>query len=121
MSVTGERLKALREARGWTQDEVAKRLHVTRGAVGHWERGKNEPSYDMLIRLARLYNTSTAYLIGETDDPSPLRRSTDEKPTRRQPPGEWGKLDEWEREHVRQVTDVVREVLVKSFLRREKD
>lgn len=121
MNITGQRLKTMREAKGWTQDEVAQRLNVTRGAVGHWERGKNEPSYDMLIRLARLYDTSTAYLIGETDDPSPLQSTAKGKGRRGARPSEWGKLDEWEQEYVRKVTDEVRELLVKGLLRRDKD
>lgn len=116
MSVTGERLKALREARGWTQEEVARRLNVSRAAVGHWERGKNEPSYDTLIRLARLYNTSTAYLIGETDDPSPLTAAQGRKRPRSVPPAGWGRLTDRQKEYVRRVTDEMREIMVKELL-----
>lgn len=68
----GERLKDLRTKRNWTQKQVATRIGLAVSAVSSYELGTRYPSYDILIRLARLYNVSTDYLIGKEE-----RRSID--------------------------------------------
>ena len=52
------RAKQLREARGWSQVDLAYRLGITPSAVYNWERGKHEPSASMLRKLARLFEVS---------------------------------------------------------------
>ena len=37
--MTADRIKVLREARGWTQAELARRLNITRNGVNSWEQG----------------------------------------------------------------------------------
>lgn len=59
-----ERIKKLREARGWTQAELARRLNITRNGVNSWEQGLSMPSPACLIDLARLFSVSTDYLLG---------------------------------------------------------
>lgn len=39
----GDRLRTLREQKGWTQDEVGALVHTTGRTVGNWERGESEP------------------------------------------------------------------------------
>lgn len=81
MATFAERVKELREARGWTQVELAKRLNFHSSAVSQWESGQRNPSRDTLQRLASLFGVSIAYLLGETDDPSPSpTRPTAESP-----------------------------------------
>lgn len=64
MKMTAERIKALREARGWTQAELARRLSITRNGVNSWEQGLSMPSPACLVDLARLFSVSTDYLLG---------------------------------------------------------
>lgn len=52
----GQRLQELRGGCGWSQVEVAKRLRVTKQTVSNWENENIQPSIDMLVRLAQLYN-----------------------------------------------------------------
>jgi DNA-binding transcriptional regulator YiaG len=40
---TGERIRALRLERGWTQEDLAQRIGVRAGTVCRWERGRNRP------------------------------------------------------------------------------
>ena len=47
-----ENLKALRKAKGLSQEELAARLHVVRQTVSKWEKGRSVPDADLLIRLA---------------------------------------------------------------------
>lgn len=62
--MTAERIKALREARGWTQAELARRMNITRNGVNSWEQGLSMPSPTCLVDLARLFSVSTDYLLG---------------------------------------------------------
>ena len=62
--MTADRIKALREARGWTQAELARRLNITRNGVNLWEQGLSMPSPACLVDLAKLFSVSTDYLLG---------------------------------------------------------
>lgn len=64
MKMTAERIKVLREARGWTQAELARRLNITRNGVNSWEQGLSMPSPACLVDLAKLFSVSTDYLLG---------------------------------------------------------
>ncbi|MEE0066636.1 MAG: helix-turn-helix transcriptional regulator [Evtepia gabavorous] len=64
MLVIAERIKELRQARGWTQADLARRLGVTRNGVNSWEQGLSMPSPASLVDLARLFSVSTDYLLG---------------------------------------------------------
>lgn len=65
-----ERCIELREQLGFTQDDVAKHIRVSKKQVSAWETGQAEPRTDSLIALARLYSVSTDYLLGVTDKPN---------------------------------------------------
>lgn len=60
----GQRIQELRSGCGWSQVEVAKRLKVTKQTVSNWENENILPSIDMLVRVAKLFNVSTDYLLG---------------------------------------------------------
>ena len=62
--MTADRMRALREARGWTQAELARRLNITRNGVNSWEQGLSMPSPACLVDLAKLFSVSTDYLLG---------------------------------------------------------
>ena len=60
----GTKLRQLRQERQWTQGQVAKQIGVTASIVSAYETGIRFPSYEALIKLARLYGVSTDYLLG---------------------------------------------------------
>ena len=62
--MTAERIKALREARGWTQAELARRINITRNGVNSWEQGLSMPSPACLVDLSKVVSVSTDYLLG---------------------------------------------------------
>ena len=62
--MTADRIKALREARGWTQAELARKMNMTRNGINSWEQGLSMPSPPSLVDLARLFSVSTDYLLG---------------------------------------------------------
>lgn len=80
MSTFGQRLKALREERSLTQEELAKLIGVNRATLANWEISRAQPDYDSLCRIASYFKVTADYLIGRTDQ--------------RSAPGEIGSIDE---------------------------
>lgn len=59
-----EKIKELREANSMTQNEVAKRLSITRSSVNAWEMGISVPSTMYIVQLAQLFSVSADYILG---------------------------------------------------------
>lgn len=58
----------IRELRGdRTQNEVAEVLHITQSYLSELERGKKVPSKALLLDIAKIFNTTVSYLLGETN------------------------------------------------------
>lgn len=60
----GENLKTLRKQKGFSQEELAVRLHVVRQTVSKWEKNLSVPDADTLIRLAEILEVSVSELLG---------------------------------------------------------
>ncbi len=58
-----ERLKELRKQSGFTQEQIAEKLNVTRSAVARWETGKGIPDISNLIVISEVYRISLDELI----------------------------------------------------------
>ena len=65
------RLKDLREDHDMSQQEVANYLGMKQPQYSRYERGLRDIPSDVLIRLARLYKTSTDYILGLTNKSKP--------------------------------------------------
>lgn len=63
------RIRDLREDRDMNQTQVAKYLGMSQTGYSKYETGENDIPTSILIKLARLYNTSIDYLLGETENP----------------------------------------------------
>ena len=61
----GEKLEQLRHKNGYTQEQVAELLGVSRQAVGKWETNLSYPETDKLLELGRLFDCSMDYLLKE--------------------------------------------------------
>ena len=62
-----QRLKELRLKKGLTQTELGKKVGVKQNTFTNWENGKREPNFETLLKLASILNTTTSYLLGESD------------------------------------------------------
>ncbi len=65
----GERLIQLRKERNMTQEDLAKSLKVSRGAVSMWEINQRTPDPETLQRLADFFGCSVDYLLGRVNTP----------------------------------------------------
>jgi transcriptional regulator with XRE-family HTH domain len=67
----GDRLKTLRESKGYTHQELAELLSVGSAQIWRYEAGKTAPSADVLARVAQVFDVSVDYLLDLTDEPLP--------------------------------------------------
>lgn len=61
----GEKLVTLRKKYGYSQQDLADRLSVTRQTISNWECGQGAPALDKAIELARIYQISLDDLAGD--------------------------------------------------------
>lgn len=59
----GEKLKALRTAKKMSQKELAERIGIAKSVISFYESGDRFPSYDVLVKIARIFNVTTDYLL----------------------------------------------------------
>ena len=80
-----DKLIALRKKAGWSQEELAERLDVSRQSVSKWEGAQSMPDIDKILQLSSLFGVTTDYLLKDAQDdpqpaaaeaPSPLPRVT---------------------------------------------
>lgn len=68
-----EKLKEVREEKGYTQQELAEVIHVSSGTISHYENGSREPGAETISQLATFLDVSTDYLLDTTDVDLPLK------------------------------------------------
>ena len=59
----GEKIQSMRKARGWSQEELAERLGVSRQAVSRWESDSAKPDADRIVAVCELFGVSADYLL----------------------------------------------------------
>ena len=72
-----DKLIALRKKAGWSQEELAERLNVSRQSVSKWEGAQSMPDIDKIVQLSSLFSVTTDYLLKDgQDDPQPAAAET---------------------------------------------
>ena len=61
--IFADKLMALRKKSGWSQEELAEKLGVTRQSVSKWEGAQSVPDIDKILQLSRLFGVTTDYLL----------------------------------------------------------
>ena len=62
------RLKELRKETGLTQKQFAKALNTTDDSIYSWEKGRSQPSIEMIINICKVLSISADYLLGLEED-----------------------------------------------------
>ncbi len=75
MVITMNRIKEIREDKGYTQTEIAKMLGITQRNYSYFETGQTMLTEEILNKIANLYNTSVDYLLYRTDERKPYPKS----------------------------------------------
>lgn len=70
------RLRDLREDHDLTQNQLVELLHMHKTTYTNYEQGHREIPFELVIRLAELYNVSIDYIAGLISEPRPLKGKT---------------------------------------------
>lgn len=85
--ILADKIVSLRKKAGWSQEDLAEKLGVTRQSVSKWEGAQSVPDMDKVVMMSRLFGVSTDFLLKDEleeeapcaaaqDDDAPLRRVT---------------------------------------------
>lgn len=73
-----EKIIKLRKANGWSQEDLAEKLNVSRQAISRWENGTALPDAQNILQISTLFRVTTDYLLHDNDEVSDV--SNAEKP-----------------------------------------
>lgn len=63
--ILGDKIIMLRKRNGWSQEELADQLKISRQSVSKWESGASIPDLDKIIKMSALFHVTTDYLLKE--------------------------------------------------------
>ena len=82
--ILADKIMTLRKKAGWSQEELASQLGVTRQSVSKWEGAQSVPDLDKVVQMSRLFGVSTDYLLkDEMEDEEFVETAEEEAPLRR--------------------------------------
>ena len=58
-----EKIMKHRKKKGWSQEELAEHLNISRQSVSKWQSGASVPDLDKILRLSEIFKVSTDYLL----------------------------------------------------------
>lgn len=68
IEILAKRLKELRKENNYSQKEIADMIGIAQVTYSHYELGRRSVSIQNLVKIAQIYNVSTDYLLGISDD-----------------------------------------------------
>lgn len=83
--ILSEKICNLRKQNGWSQEELAEKLNISRQSVSKWESGASIPDLDKIIKLSEIFEVSTDYLLKDNAEAGGLSKTEmdfQEKPVR---------------------------------------
>ena len=79
--ILADKIVSLRKKAGWSQEDLAEKLGVTRQSVSKWEGAQSVPDMDKVVMMSRLFGVSTDFLLKDE-----LEEETRRGPGRRHAP-----------------------------------
>lgn len=64
----GSKISTLRKAKNWSQGDLAQQIGASREIIGKYERNENLPSIEMVAKMAKAFDVTVDYLIGEGEN-----------------------------------------------------
>ncbi|MDD6919773.1 MAG: helix-turn-helix transcriptional regulator [Eubacteriales bacterium] len=61
--ILADKILKLREQNGWSQDELAEKLNVSRQSISKWEMGQSVPGLDRILQMSEIFGVTTDYLV----------------------------------------------------------
>ena len=79
--IFADKIIALRKKNGWSQEELAEKMEVSRQSVSKWESAQSVPDLEKVLRLSRLFGVSTDYLLKDEQEEVEYLEAQDELPS----------------------------------------
>lgn len=76
--ILGEKIAQLRRKNGWSQEELADKMEISRQAVSKWESGQTMPDLERILRLSSLFGVTIDYLLKDGAEPEIPRPEAEE-------------------------------------------
>lgn len=76
--ILAEKITMLRKQNGWSQEDLAEQLDVSRQSVSKWESGASIPDLDKIIKISKLFGVSTDYLLKDDIEEVAYAETADE-------------------------------------------
>ena len=67
--ILADKIAELRKKNGWSQEELAGQLGVSRQSVSKWESASSIPDLDKILKMSEIFGVSTDYLLKDSDGP----------------------------------------------------
>ena len=81
--ILADKIIELRKKNGWSQEELAEQLEVSRQSISKWEGAQSVPDMARIIRMSELFGVSTDYLLkDELERPELMESRTEDSPVR---------------------------------------
>lgn len=81
--ILADKIIHLRKKAGWSQEELASQLNVTRQSVSKWESAQSVPDMDKVLQMSRLFGVTTDFLLKDELEEDGFAESTMDAPLRR--------------------------------------
>ncbi len=77
--ILADKIIALRKKNGWSQEQLAEKVNVTRQSVSKWEGAQSVPDLEKLLQLAKVFGVSTDYLLKDEMEEAEYAESVEEE------------------------------------------
>lgn len=81
--ILADKIIRLRKKNGWSQEELADKMNVSRQAVSKWEAAQTTPDLEKILQLGNLFGVTTDYLLKDELEDEEFTEGTDDMPIRR--------------------------------------
>ena len=83
--ILADKIMSLRKKNGWSQEELAEKMNVSRQAVSKWESAQSVPDLEKILQLSNLFGVTTDYLLKDEKEETEYTEDTSERisPVRR--------------------------------------
>lgn len=81
--ILADKITNLRKKNGWSQEELAEKMQVSRQAVSKWEGAQTAPDLEKILALSRLFGVTTDYLLKDEIEDEEFTEDTDRAPMKR--------------------------------------
>ncbi len=86
--ILADKITNLRKRNGWSQEELAEKMQVSRQAVSKWESAQTAPDLEKLLLLSKLFGVTTDYLLKEELEEEEFTDDADRVPVKRVSPAQ---------------------------------